>query len=448
MKPVLAKKVPAYVRTLVAFLGHRGIRAYPVGGGVRDLLLGREAAEWDLAADAAPGALMSVLPKAVPTGLKHGTVTALWKGHSVEITSFRTESGYSDGRRPGKVRFGATLEEDLSRRDFTINAMAIDLGAGRVVDPFGGQKDLSRRLIRCVGEPHRRFLEDGLRPLRAIRFATALGFSIHPSTRRAIPEAIGTFKKVSAERVRDEIMKMLRAPHPSRGFEIMRRTGMLAEVLPETLEGVGVRQNRWHLHDVYRHSLRALDESKGPPLLRLAVLLHDVAKPRCIGGDGPDHTFYGHEKASAAMAGKILERLRFSNKEIETASRLIAHHMYFYSPEWRDGTVRRFMSRVGPELVRDIIELQRADIIAHGTGKKTPLSRLEGLGRRIEALSQKTLALKTTDLRVDGFDIMRVLGIGPGPRVGSVLSRLLERIIDDPSLNTRKNLLRLIRKEA
>ncbi|MBI5527086.1 MAG: CCA tRNA nucleotidyltransferase [Deltaproteobacteria bacterium] len=447
MTRVLAKKVPAYVRSLVKFLWRHGIIAYPVGGGVRDLLLGRDAPEWDLAASASPDTLMSALPKTVPTGLKHGTVTALWEKRSLEITSFRTESAYSDGRRPDEVRFGVTLEEDLSRRDFTINAMAIDLRAGRIVDPFGGRRDLARRLIRCVGDPRLRFSEDGLRPLRAIRFATVLGFAIHPATRRAIQKTIEILKKVSAERVRDEIQKMLLAPRPSRGFEIMRRTGLLFEVLPEVLEGAGVRQNRWHRHDVYRHGLRALDESKGPPLLRLAVLLHDVAKPRCIGGEGPDHTFYGHDKASAAMAEEILMRLRFSKRETETVSSLIAHHMYFYSPEWRDGTVRRFVSRVGPDLVPQILELQRADIIAHGVGKKAALARLEMLARRIEVLSRKTMALKTTDLAVNGNNVMRALRIGPGPRVGAVLSGLLDRVMDNPSLNTRKALLDLIRKE-
>jgi putative nucleotidyltransferase with HDIG domain len=370
-------------------------------------------------------------------------LTLRWKGNLIEATSFRGEEGYEDGRHPGRVRFGVSLEEDLSRRDFTINAMAVDLRNGGIIDPFDGRKDLQRRLIRCVGNPVKRFSEDGLRSLRAIRFATALEFSIHRPTLKAAGMTLEVFRKVSAERVREEIMKMIKSRHPSRGLELMRKTGILREVLPELLSGVGMHQNRWHKRDVYRHSLKTMDDINGPPLLRLAGLLHDVGKPACIGGEGPDHTFYGHEKTGAAMTARIMERLRFSGEEISRVSHLVSIHMLSYSDEWRDGTVRRFVRRAGVENLMWYFELQRADILARGTHVKTSLKNLEHFQKRIESVLSAAPALNVKDLAVDGRDIMARLKLKPGPQVGRILSALLEKVTDNPELNTRSGLLKM-----
>ena len=450
MKTGLSEYIPRHVRTLAAHLAGRGITVYPVGGAVRDLLLRRQPKEWDLAAATEPGRVMDALPKAIPTGIKHGTVTALWEGHAIEITSFRSEApgSYKDGRHPERVTFGVTLEEDLSRRDFTINAMAIDLVTGVLIDPFNGRADLQRRVIRCVGKPALRFAEDGLRLMRAVRFAAFLGFAIHRATRQAIPLALPVFKRVSAERIRDEMLKMLCAARPSRGIELMRRTGILTMVIPELIDGFGMKQNRWHHRDVYHHALKTMDETRETPLLRLAALLHDIAKPRCIGGEEPDHTFYGHDREGSVLARHILTRLKFSRAETDFVASLIANHMFSYSPDWKDGTVRRFVARVGKASVPDILELQRADIVARGTHVKSSLRSLELLRRRIGKLSRASMAIKASDLAVDGRDVMRLLKIPPGPRVGTVLGCLLERVIDDPALNRRRTLLDLIRREA
>jgi tRNA nucleotidyltransferase (CCA-adding enzyme) len=436
-------RVPRDVRSLAAHFSARGVRAYPVGGAVRDLLIGGKdpaCLEWDLAVSCVPEKTLEIFPDAIPTGIAHGTLTVRWKGRFYEATSFRGDDSYSDGRHPGGVKFGLTLEEDLSRRDFTINAVALDLRRGAVIDPFGGRTDIGRRLIRCVGDAAVRFSEDGLRPMRAVRFASTLNFRLHPAVRRAIPETLGTFKKVSAERIRDELVKMMSAGTPSRGIDLMRRTGLLALVIPELLEGVGVGQNRWHRRDVYRHSLRTMDLTNGPPLIRLAALLHDVSKPSCIGGAGSDRTFYGHEKKGAETVERILRRLRFSRVEAQKAARLVACHMFAYTEEWKDGAVRRFVRRVGEDLVPWALELQRADIRARGTHVKRSLSAVDRIEKRLAVMAASGLTVKTSDLAVDGNDVIRILGIRPGPEVGRVLSALLEMVMDDPSLNTRKRL--------
>ena len=445
MRPSFSEKIPAFIRELAGFLQERGIAARPVGGAVRDLLLGREVVEWDLAVSCPPQRLMELLPGSIPTGIAHGTVTVRWKGRFIEATSYRGDRGCSDGRHPDAVVFGVSLRQDLARRDFTINAMAIDPGSDRIIDPYGGRADLARRLVRCVGDPDLRFSEDGLRVMRAVRFASVLGFSIHRRTRAAIPRSIDVFRKVSIERIRVEFMKMLSAPKPSRGVELLCRTGLLAEIIPELLAGVGFHQNRWHKSDVYRHSLKTMDAVNGDPVLRLAALLHDVSKPACIGGDGPDHTFYGHEKAGAETAGAIMRRLRFSGGEIDRVTRLVALHMFSYSPDWKDGTVRRFISRAGPVL-DDLLALQRADIRARGTHIKRSLAATAALEQRIAALSERSLALKVGNLAINGDDIMELFECPGGPRVGSVLAALLELVIDDPSVNTRVRLLALARE--
>jgi tRNA nucleotidyltransferase (CCA-adding enzyme) len=443
--------IPDDVLAVCRRLREAGHQAHLVGGGVRDLLLGRPPADFDVATSAHPDDVLALFGShyAIPTGLQHGTVTVLaGEKRPVEVTTFRGEGEYLDGRRPSSVRFGATLHEDLARRDFTMNAIAYDPldGAGLLTDPFGGEADLAARLVRAVGDPVERFREDGLRPMRAVRQATQLGFTVDPPTVQAIPAALDSFRKVSSERVRDELFKLMAAPGPARGIELMRGSGLLAEVMPELLEGVDCRQNRFHRFDVYRHTLATLDSARPEPVLRLGALLHDVGKPRARqpreGAPG-EYSFFKHEYVGAEMAEGICRRLKLSTAQREDVTALVANHMFFYSPDWSDGTVRRFVRRVGRERLPTLLALREADIAGRGFGED-PAHETRELRTRIDALAAADAALQVKDLAVGGQDVMRVLGVPPGRVVGEVLEKLLERVLDEPGLNNREDLERLI----
>jgi tRNA nucleotidyltransferase (CCA-adding enzyme) len=446
--------VPRPVAEICERLRGAGHQAFLVGGCVRDLIIGRAAADFDVATSARPEDVARVFRRTVPTGLLHGTVTVLcgrdaqgeWEG--VEVTTFRGEGPYSDARRPDSVRFVPTIEEDLSRRDLTINAIAYDPVSDRLVDPHGGERDLRARVIRAVGDALERFREDGLRPLRAVRLAAVLGFEVAAPVRDAIPAALASFRKVAAERVRDELLKMLAAPRPSVGLELMRETGLLREVLPELLEGLGLRQNRFHALDVYRHALCCCDETKGDPVLRLAALLHDVGKPRAAQPrpeDPNDNTFYRHEVVGAELADGIARRLKLSTAERERVVGLVRNHMFFYTDDWSPPAVRRFIRKVGQENLPDLFALRAGDVLARGRGED-PEIELGAVRQRVEDALRAEAALKITDLALGGAEVMRILGIGPGPRVGQVLRDLLERVIEDPSQNTAERLEALVRE--
>jgi tRNA nucleotidyltransferase (CCA-adding enzyme) len=425
-------------------LREQGHQAWLVGGGIRDLILGREPLDWDVATSAGPAAVMELWPQAVPTGVRHGTVTLPLREGPVEITTYRTEGPYTDGRHPDWVNFGASLEEDLARRDFTVNAMAFDPETATLVDPEGGIEDLAGRVIRTVGDPDARFREDGLRPLRGIRFAAVLEFSVDPETLAAIARARDGVARVARERVRDELLKLLGAPRPSIGIELLRQTGLLGGILPELLDEVGVAQNRFHAHDVYEHSLHAVDAvPRERPLVRLAALLHDIGKPSTravVDGEG---TFYNHQRVGAEMARDILERLRFSRDDRDLVSHLVDEHMFHYTQEWSDGAVRRFLRRVGTESLDDQFQLREADNAARGV-ESGDAGTLGELRARIDAVLARREAIAVQDLAVQGDDVMRALGIGPGPEVGRALHALLDRVLEDPGLNERERLLALL----
>jgi tRNA nucleotidyltransferase (CCA-adding enzyme) len=457
--------IPAHITDACARLRRAGHEAWLVGGAVRDLHAGRAAKDFDVATSATPEQMVAVFgrKRTIPTGEKHGTMTVLVDRPSgerepVEVTTFRGEGAYSDGRRPDNVEFVADLVEDLRRRDFTMNAIAYDPFDDRVADPFGGRADLEAGIIRAVGAPLDRFREDGLRAMRAVRFAAQLGFRLDPDTEAAIAPARDVFRKVSAERVRDELVKILSSPKPSIGLDLMERTGLLADVLPELCEGVGLSQNRHHRYDVWRHTIATVDEARlltpdeqaatGRPawIIRAAALLHDVAKPRTAAPkeDAPgERTFYRHEEVGAELSDAILKRLRFSNEERAHVVHLVRNHMFWYSDEWTDGTVRRFLGRIGPENVGDLFALREADVRARGRGED-PEVELAELRTRIARTIAEAQALKVSDLALSGADVMRVLGVGPGRIVGEVLRRLLERVLDDASLNTREKLEALV----
>jgi tRNA nucleotidyltransferase (CCA-adding enzyme) len=450
------KLIPSDVLAVCQRLRQAGHQAHLVGGGVRDLLLGRPPVDFDVATSAHPDVVMALFGSryAIPTGLQHGTVTVLTgegdPRRPVEVTTFRGEGEYLDGRRPSSVHFGATLHEDLARRDFTMNAIAHDPVDGVLTDPFGGQADLAARLVRAVGDPLARFREDGLRPMRAVRQAAQLGFAIDPPTALAIPGALDSFRKVSSERVRDELFKLMGAPGPSRGVELMRETGLLAEVMPELLEGVDCRQNRFHRFDVYHHTLATLDSARPEPVLRLGALLHDVGKPRAQqpreGAPG-EYSFFKHEYVGAEMAEGICRRLKLSTAQREDVTALVANHMFFYTPDWTDGTVRRFVRRVGAERLPALLALREADITGRGFAED-PEKETRELRDRIEALASADAALQIKDLAVNGQDVMRVLGVPPGRVIGQVLEQLLEKVLDDPALNERATLERLMLEVA
>lgn len=448
--------IPADVLAVCQRLRQAGHQAFIVGGSVRDLLLGRAPGDFDIATSAHPEATLQIFGNryAIPTGLQHGTVTVLagdaTKQRHVEVTTFRGEGAYLDGRRPSTVTFSATLDEDLSRRDFTMNAIAYDPDTQAIVDPWDGQGDIGRKTIRTVGNAVLRFTEDGLRPMRAVRQAAQLGFVLEPATHAAIAETVASFRKVSAERIRDELRKLLLAPVPSHGLELMRQTGLLGEVLPEMLPTIGCIQNRFHKHDVYTHILATVDAAVPDHVIRMAALLHDLGKPKAQAPreNAPgEFTFFRHEQIGSEMAEAIGTRLKLSAEERKTIAALVAGHMFFYTPDWTDGTIRRFVRRVGPEMVPLLFALREADIASRGQGEDRE-GETRDLKARIAKVAADDAALRVTDLAIDGKDVMRLLGIPPSRRIGQILDDLLERVLDDPGLNQKDTLEALVRQMA
>jgi tRNA nucleotidyltransferase (CCA-adding enzyme) len=446
-------RIPDDVRAIARRLGERGFEAHLVGGGVRDMLLGRPPSDFDLATSARPEQVLEIFGRsfAIPTGLQHGTVTVLSgpdpaTRRAVEVTTFRGEGAYIDGRRPSSVTYVSSLGEDLSRRDFTMNAVALDPVTGAITDPFDGRGDMSRKLIRAVGEAFARFSEDGLRPMRAVRQAAQLGFDVEASTLAAIEPTLDVFRKVSAERVRDELFKLLGSPKPSLGLELMRKTGLMGEVLPELLEGVGCTQNRFHKHDVYGHTLAVVDNTTGDAVVRLGALLHDVGKPRARqpreGAPG-EYSFFKHEYVGKDMADAICRRLKMSTADRERVVSMVEHHMFFYMADWTDGTVRRFVRRVGEGTLDALFALREGDVLGRGFGED-PETELGELRKRIATVAAEDAALRVTDLKVKGEDVIRVLGIPPSREIRLVLEWLLERVLDDPALNDKEQLEALL----
>jgi tRNA nucleotidyltransferase (CCA-adding enzyme) len=434
---------PADALGICERLRHAGKRSWIVGGCVRDTLLGRPVSDWDVATDALPGELMKLFPRAIPTGLQHGTVTVVAGGQHYEVTTLRGESAYSDGRRPDAVHFVDDIEADLARRDFTVNAIAVNPETGQLVDPFGGMGDLDDKRLRAVGRARERFAEDGLRVLRAARFSATLEFELDPDTFAAIEPTLDTFRKVSAERVRDEWLKTMKARAPSRAFEIMRASGVLGVTCPELLLGVGMEQNRYHSFDVWRHGLACMDACVGDPVLRIAALLHDVGKPRArqFSDKTNDYTFYDHDAIGAEIALPIVTRLKFSNDERDRIVALVRHHLFHYDG-WSDQAVRRWIKRVGKERIQDLYALNAADLVGKGPifgeGDLAPLLALQG---HVERVLKAGAALSTRDLAIDGRDLMKELALSPGRVIGVVLEALLEVVLADPSQNTREALL-------
>jgi len=471
----MSDKIPLFVFALAKKFSEAGFEIYLVGGSVRDLLAGREVKDWDFTTDATPEQMLQLLPNAFYDN-KFGTVGIAIKHlieeeHPgvIEITTFRTEQGYADRRHPEKVEWGKTIEEDLSRRDFTINAMALsirhsealpknppdeillrqpsDQDDGYLIDLFNGREDLQKRLIRAVGDPNVRFKEDALRLMRAIRFAAQLGCSIEEKTLQAITQDAALLAEISKERIRDELLKILASDFPYEGIMLLKNTGLLAYILPELLEGIGVSQvrpGRHHTEDVFTHNVLSLKfcPSKDP-IVRFATLIHDIAKPRVASAD--EHglvIFYNHEIAGAQMAYEIANRLHFSKKEREKITKLIRWHMFTVDEHITDAAVRRFIRRIGVDNVKDMIDLRIGDRL--GSGTKTAESwRLKQFKERIEE-QLAPAPFSINDLAVDGNDVMRELQIKPGRKVGEILQKLFEEVDEDLSKNKREYLMKRI----
>ncbi len=443
-------KIPDEIIRLGAVLHEAGFEAHVVGGCVRDYLLGKEPYDWDMATDALPEDIMRLFPDSVyenafgTVGVKTGSGSPMLA--VVEITTYRTEGGYADMRHPDAVTFVKTIEEDLARRDFTVNAMALSISneaneadaanEARLVDPFGGEADLKMGIIRAVGDPDARFTEDALRLMRAVRFAAQLGFNVEEKTISAIKRHAGLLEAVAKERVRDELSKLIMAARAADGIRMATDTGLMPHVMPELLEGVDCGQNKHHIYTVFEHNVRALDYTAGKGYafeVRLASLLHDVGKPRTKRGDGHDSTFYNHEVVGAKMAAMMLDRLHFPKKTVEHVAHLVRWHLFYYNVgEVTEAGVRRFVRKVGPEYVEDLLKVREADRIGSGVPKAVPY-KLRHLMFMIEKV--KADPIDTRMLTLDGTDVMRLGQLAPGRKVGWILGILLEEVLDDPAKN-------------
>ncbi len=455
MSDVDVSLVPRPVVALIARLRERGFRAWIVGGCVRDLLRGGVVKDWDVATSAHPDEVKKSFRRVIPTGIEHGTVTVHMPeadgGGAYEVTTLRGETTYSDGRRPDAVIFVDDIVADLARRDFTVNAIALDPTAPddqQLIDPFDGRGDLRRRLLRAVGKAEERFSEDGLRALRAARFVASLEFELDPSTAAAIRPALATYRKVSAERVRDEWVKALAAPRPSRAFEVMREHGLLEVSAPELLPQHGCEQNKWHRYDVWGHAMACVDAARGDVMLRLSALLHDVGKPktRAFSEKTNDWTFYDHERVGAEMVEPMLARLRFSNDERTRIAHLVRHHLVCYEPSWSDAAVRRWVQRIGRDRLDDMYALNEADIRGKDVDKEADLTAQNELRARVSAILARGEALSVRDLAIGGTDLMSRLAMTPGPRLGMLLERLMEEVIEEPGKNDAALLLERARE--
>lgn len=449
-----------------------GYKAYLVGGAVRDMLMKVPAHDWDVATNATPQDVIKLFKFVVPTGIEHGTVTVHYKGNEIEVTTFRTEAGYSDGRHPDSINYAATIEEDLARRDFTMNAIAASLEDGTITDPYGGQDDIKNKLIRTVGAAHERFMEDGLRPVRALRFASKLGFDIEKNTYSEIfkKEIQAKAASISIERFRDEFEKIMASPKPSVGLKLLEESGLLDIFIPEFKICRGCIQSDYrafHKFDVLDHLFYACDGAPADKLnVRLAALFHDIGKPAAkkilhetvLDGEKNDGskkeietiTFYNHEAFGEKITQKLMTRLKFSNDMISNVCHLVKEHMFHYESNWSEAAVRRFIIRVKPECMEDLYDLRLADMYGMYNEKvdvrySESVKLLLELKARVEKELSKKTVLSLKSLAVNGRDLMQ-LGIPAGKELGRILKELLECVIEDPAMNNKERLIETAKK--
>jgi len=451
--------LPKEVKEIIKALESAGFEAYAVGGCVRDFILGREPYDWDITTNAKPEEIQKIFQKSVYEN-QFGTVAINTEskderlsakggsasgGKIIEITTYRVEEKYTDKRHPDIVKFTNKIEDDLSRRDFTINAIAYD--GKKFIDPFNGQKDIKNKTIKAVGKPQKRFNEDALRLMRAIRFAVQLDFPIEPETAKAIKENSNDIVAISKERIRDELVKIIMTKNAKTGIEMLHGFSLLKHIMPELEEGINISQNKHHIYTVWEHNQLSLDWAANHNYKlenRMASLLHDVGKPQTKRGDGLDSTFYNHEVVGARITAKILERLKFPKKFIEKVVLLVRYHLFYYNvEEVTESSVRRLVKNVGPENIDDLLEIRIADRKGSGVPKAEPY-KLRHLRAIIEKVSRDPISVKM--LKINGDDLMKILKIEPGPKIGYILNILLDEILDDPKKNKKEYLTNQVLK--
>ncbi|NTW26855.1 MAG: HD domain-containing protein [Candidatus Moranbacteria bacterium] len=461
----MIRKIPKPVIEVLKKIQENNFEAYVVGGCVRDLLLDKIPKDWDITTNAKPAEIVEIFPDSFyendfgTVGVKvekfiqngNGLLRDDREHDVVEVTTYRIESMYSDRRRPDEVKFAETLVDDLGRRDFTMNAIALRLTADdkemtgentgfEIIDLFEGQKDIEKRLIKTVGDADERFGEDALRMMRAIRFHAQLNFEIEEKTFQAIKKSAALIKHVALERIKDELTRVILSDNPAEGIDMLHKTELLALIIPELEKGVGVAQNRHHIHTIYKHLILALKYCPSKKLeVRLAALFHDIAKPQTKRGEGTYATFYNHDHVGARVVKQLLTRLRFSNEVIENVTMLVDNHMFYYNPEEvTEASVRRLIKKVGLENMQDLMDLRIADRLGSGTPKAKPY-KLRHLEYVIEKVSKDAVSVKM--LKINGNDLMKDLAIVPGPKIGAILEVLLAEVIESAEKNEREYLL-------
>ncbi len=460
-------QIPEYVRVIVSKLEKAGFEAFVVGGCVRDILRGKTPKDWDVTTDATPEEILQVFPEGKYEN-RFGTVLVVYEDKDfkdvVEVTTYRSEQGYRDRRRPDEVKFEKDLDKDLSRRDFTVNALAMkekqskinlpenikknhiaEIDGYFVIDLFGGIKDIEKKIIRAVGEPLERFKEDSLRMMRALRLAVELDFELEFKTKKAIIKMAGGLKFIAKERIRDELIKILQSDNAYKGIKMLQENKLLQYILPELEAGVGVKQNRHHVYTVFDHNLLSLKNCPNRDWrVRFAALTHDIAKPQTKKIIKGEATFYNHEYLGAKMVKKIAKRLKFSNEDLEKIFSLVQAHMFYYNVgEVTESSVRRLIRKVGEENLQDLIDLRVADRLGSGVPKAKPY-KLRHLEYMMKKVRRDPISVKM--LKINGDILIEEMGLEPGPKIGAIMDVLLSEVLDDPKLNTKKYLLKRARE--
>jgi len=459
-------KLPKFVRYILKTVADSGHTIYIVGGVTRDILMKRESNDWDFTTDATPEIITALFENSFYDN-KFGTVGIINLGDKqnefikpevFEITTFRKDIGYSDRRHPDKIEWGKSLEDDLIRRDFTMNAIAFkpnpvnqplnkEYWELEIIDPYNGQNDIQNNIIRAVGNPDERFREDALRMMRAVRFSTQLGFTIEPKTFQAIQKKINLIEKISGERIRDELLKLLSYPQAANGYRLLHESGLAKKILPEVEQGYGVEQKspgRHHIYDVWTHSIMSLQfcPSKDP-IVRLAVLIHDIGKPLTVNKEqNGTITFYNHEIVGEYLAKNIARRLRLSRNEQDRLVKLVRWHQFSVDERQTDKAIRRFIRNVGLENLADILTVRTADRL--GGGARETSWRLESFKNKLVEVQKQPFSV--TDLKINGNEVMKILNIKPGPMIGEILNQLFEEVEENQELNTEKYLENRIKK--
>lgn len=436
---------PSILDEIAPFFHRLNLEVYLVGGAVRDILRGKTPKDLDIATSASPELVQQIFKRVIPTGIAHGTVTIIFKNYHIECTTFRTDGHYSDGRHPDTITYTQSINEDLSRRDFTMNAIAINLFDGKLVDPFTGKKDIKHKIIRTVGNPHERFSEDGLRVIRALRFASQLHFKIEKKTLKAIPFHLSILKNVAMERINIEFSKILLSDSPIIALKLMEQTGILGLLIPELIQCKEIFQKDYYSGNLMEHlflSCEMVSESKLE--IKLAALFHDIGKPMSKRNSNNKGSFYNHEFQSANITEIILNRLKFPTKTVKHVVHLVKHHMIYYTDKWTDADIRQFLARIGIEYIDDLLIIREASEWTK-TRKKKKNNQLDEFKKRISHIIESKNPLVLKDLAVNGNDLLGI-GVNDGKKIGNILNKLMEIVIVAPDLNKKNILLNIVKE--